>query len=147
MRADVRPKRLGGAVEFVHAAVQIVDHEPHVSIHVPIQPGLVDVLRPTRPPTAKTGCWERCPSRRRCRGCIFRLSPMMVQLPSAYQPRNEPTAGRTGARCVPVIIVSSPSPIRRRPNPCLAGSASGTLAPVRPGFSLPRATDRNRRRR
>jgi hypothetical protein len=45
MRADVRPKRLGGAVEFVHAAVQIVDHEPRVSIHVPVQPGLADVLR------------------------------------------------------------------------------------------------------
>src|SRR3984957_3380771 len=44
-RTDVRPQGNGRAVELVYGAVQVVDHEPHVSVHVPIQPGGDDVLR------------------------------------------------------------------------------------------------------
>ena len=45
VRTNVRSGVSGGTAEFVHRAMQIVDHEPHVSVHVPVQPDRVDVLR------------------------------------------------------------------------------------------------------
>ena len=44
MRTNVRSRGRGSAAELVHGAVQIVHHEPHVSVEVPIQADRDDIL-------------------------------------------------------------------------------------------------------